>query len=83
MSEYTKQSPLIKRSGHYTAQQLYAAFEPMTPGDQKAAARRLLDRIVVLAKELGLDEIAAAAIVWIETGAAGTGLPFRLPGGWW
>ena len=78
---YTVNSPHIKTSGHYTAQQLYAAFESMTPDDQKANARRLIDRVVVLSKQLGLDEIIAAAVIWIETGAAGTGLPFRSR--WW
>jgi hypothetical protein len=78
---YTVKSPLTKTSGHYTAQQLYAAFEPMIPADQREAARRLLDRIVVLCKALDLDEVIVAAIVWIETGAAGSGLPFRSE--WW
>jgi hypothetical protein len=78
---YTPKSSLIKTTGHYTAQQLYAAFEPMIPNDQKANARRLIDRVVVLSKQLGLDEIIAAAVIWIETGAAGSGLPFRSE--WW
>jgi murein DD-endopeptidase MepM/ murein hydrolase activator NlpD len=78
---YTIKSPLTKTSGHYTAQQLYAAFEPMIPVDQREAARRLIDRIVVLCKALDLDEVAVAAIVWIETGASGSGLPFRSE--WW
>jgi hypothetical protein len=78
---YTVKSPLTKTTGHYTAQQLYAAFEPMIPVDQREAARRLIDRIVVLCKALNLDEVAVAAIVWIETGAPNTGLPFRSE--WW
>lgn len=78
---YTRDAPLIKRTGHYTAQQLYAAFEPMTPVDQRERARRALDRIVVLCKALDLDETIMAAICWIETGEKGTGLPWRSR--WW
>lgn len=78
---YTTDSPLTKTSGHATAQQLYAAFETMTPNAQKERVRRALDRIAVLSKELHLDEIVAAAICWVETGEANTGLPWRSR--WW
>lgn len=78
---YTPDSPLTKTSGHVTAQQLYAAFEPITLPNQRELVRRALDRIVVLSKALNLDEIVAGAIAWVETGEAGTGLPFRSR--WW
>lgn len=78
---YSPKSSLRKTSGHYTAQQLYAAFEPMIPADQRERARRLIDRIVVLCVRFDLDEVAVCAIVWIETGAKNTGLPFRSE--WW
>jgi len=76
---YTKQSPLIKVSGHYTAQQLYAAFEPMIPAGQHARVRILIDCVVVLCKRFHLDELVVMAIVWIESGYGNKGLPFRHP----
>lgn len=77
MAAYDRSSPLIKTDKHYTAQQLYAAFEPMIPSEERERVRRVLDRVAVLSKLLRLDEVVASAIIWIETGAAGTGLPFR------
>ena len=76
---YTVNSPLIKTSGHYTAQQLYAAFEPMIPADQRERARIAIDWIVVLSNRFNLDELALCAILWIETGYGNQGLPFRHP----
>lgn len=78
---YSRNSPLIKTGAHYSGDQLWAAMEPMTPDSQKANAKRLLAQIAQLAVTLHLDEVAASSIVWIETGAAGTGLPFRSE--WW
>lgn len=76
---YTHNSSLRKTSGHYTAQQLYAAFEPMIPVSQRERARIAIDWIVVLSIRFDLDEVAVASIVWIETGYGNQGLPFRHP----
>ena len=38
---YSIKSPLTKTSGHYTAEQLWTAFAPMTPASQQDRARRL------------------------------------------
>lgn len=78
---YTVDSPLIKTDNHHSGDQLWQAFEPMTPADQHDRARQALREIARVAMATDIDEIVAAAIVWIETGEAGTGLPFR--SSWW
>ena len=47
---YSRNSPLIKTGNHYTAQQLYAAFEPMIPPGERERVRRALDRVVGVSK---------------------------------
>ena len=74
---YSIKSPFTKTSGHYTAEQLWAVFKPMTPPDQYANVQRVLKALVPLCIAFNLDEVVLAAIIWIETGAASTGLPFR------
>lgn len=78
---YTRASWLRKARGHYTGDQLWAAMEPMTPPEQAKNARQALDVVAYLSERMGLDEIVLTAIIWIETGAAGSGLPFRSQ--WW
>ena len=78
---YTRQSPLRKTTGHYSGAQLWQAFRTMAPAGQAGDAQDALLAIAWLAQQLDLDEVVLAAIVWIETGAAGSGLPFR--SSWW
>lgn len=58
---YSIKSPLTKTSGHYGADQLWAAFEPMTPPDQYANAQRVLKALVPLCVTFNLDEVVLAA----------------------
>lgn len=77
---YTKDSP-ISGASDVTWQQLYSAFEPMTPPAQLANMKKACQAIIGAATETGLNPLVIAAIGWIETGAPGTGLPFRSE--WW
>lgn len=74
---YSPKSSLVKTSVHYSADQLWAAFKPMTPPSQYENAQRVFKALVPLCIAFDLDEVVLAAIIWIETGAAGSGLPFR------
>ncbi len=77
---YTRDSPILGGDA-LTAGQLWQAFAPMTPPGETARARQALGTIAELCRQLGIDPLAACAIAWIETGEAGTGLPFRSR--WW
>lgn len=77
---YTRASALLRPSP-VTWEELYVAFEPMTPPDQLGNLRRVCQAIVIYCAATGADPFVVAAIGWIETGAAGTGLPFRSE--WW
>jgi len=78
---YTKASTLTKAGNHYAGDQLWSAFAPMTPADQRNRAQQALREIARIAVATDTDEVVAAAVAWIETGEAGTGLPFR--SSWW
>lgn len=73
---YARSSP-IRGTSTITGDQLFAAFLPMVPAGQLANAKKACDAIVTDAAAAGLDPLVVAAIIWIETGAPGTGLPFR------
>ena len=73
---YTRSSP-IRGASTVTGDQLFAAFQPMVPAGQLANVKRACNAIAIYSAATGLDPLVVAAIIWIETGAPGTGLPFR------
>ena len=77
---YTRNSP-IRGTSTVSEQQLYDAFAPMTPPSQLANLRKVCHQITTDSAATGVDPLVVSSIGWIETGAPGTGLPFR--SSWW
>lgn len=78
---YSTGSPLVLTGRPPSAEQLWAAFAPMTPAGETGRVRQALAVLAGVGAACRCDPIILAAIAWIETGEAGTGLPWRSR--WW
>lgn len=78
---YTTGSPLVLTGRPPSAEQLWAAFAPMTPAGETGRVRQALAVLAGVGAACRCDPVILAAIAWIETGEAGTGLPWRSR--WW
>lgn len=75
---YAKDSPIAAPSD-VTGEELYKAFEPMTPAPQLENMRNAMYAVVDLSAATGIDPLVMAAVGWVETGYGPNGLPFRHP----
>ena len=78
---YSTGSPLVLTGRPPSAEQLWAAFAPMTPAGETGRVRQALAVLAGVGAACRCDPVILAAIAWIETGEAGTGLPWRSR--WW